>query len=139
MFHEIKIPNETRQQRSKTKKNGSTVRPQGILVREGSRSKRSPQSHQNTRDYANEDASARGPFSCLQLAIRFAVQNHRGDGAKYSRRKHVDIAAVLLDVAQHHAHYQRDPYGDWKCCRKSHQINSGHKQKIREVKNHSEI
>src|SRR5580693_124992 len=99
MFHEIDIPNETRQQSSEAKKKGSAVRPQRVSMREGSRSERRPQSHQDAGDNANDDAPARGPFPGLQFAICFAVQNHSGDSAQYSRRKHVYIASLLLDVA----------------------------------------
>src|ERR1700728_270809 len=126
MFHEIEIPNETRQQSSEAKKDRSAIRAQRISVREGARGKWRPESHQYAGDYTNEDTSARGLFPGLQFAIRFAVQNHRGYSAKYSRRKHVCIASMLLDVTQHDTDHQRDSYGDGKRRRESHQINSRH-------------
>src|SRR5271163_5035364 len=112
-LHEINIPDETRKQRAEGEEDADAVRAEGVSLRHGSSDEGRPQSHQDARHDARDDALLRnGAVRVGEAAVGFAIQYDGDYRANDTGGKQPSISVWLKNIARDDAHDESDTDGN---------------------------
>src|SRR5580704_11231654 len=99
-FHEINVPDETRKQRAEGEEDADAVRTEGVSLGHGTRDEGRPESHQDARDDASDDALLRnGAVRVGETPVGFAIQYDGDYRANYTGGKQPSISIGLKNIA----------------------------------------